>query len=99
MNMYTQDLSREASERCSPSSFKCTTQCKRIHNGDLLLFVMPSVSIRMDNPSCGVSTTLMELVPGVNYQNVSKVLNAMKSPCNASKGSSVQDLLKILPEG
>ena len=60
---------------------------------------MPLASIRMGDPSSGVSSTLlMEFIPGVNYQNIANILNTVKLPGSKDKRldkTSVQKLLGL----
>ena len=60
--------------------------------------VMPLVTIRMGDPNSGAASTLLiELIPGVNYQNIHNILNTMESPCSAKRldKTTVQDLLSL----
>ena len=67
---------RQAFELTSPGVAYDTEKAQR------KLLVMPLASIRMGDPFSGpASTLLMEFIPGVNYQNIANILNAVKSPC------------------
>ena len=52
----------------------------------------------MGDPNSGAaSTMLIELIPGVNYQNIHNILNSMESPYSAKRldKTTVQDLLSL----
>ena len=84
---------RQAFELTSPGVTYDTEKARR------KLLVMPLASIRMGDPFSGAaSTLLMEFIPGVNYQNIANILNAVKSPCAKDKRldkASVQKLLGL----
>ena len=84
---------RQAFELTSPGLTYDTIKARR------KLLVMPLAAVRIGDPSSGVaSTVLMEFFPGVNYQNIANILNAMKSSGTCNKKldkTSVQKLLGL----
>ena len=53
---------------------------------------------QMGHPKFGVASTLLiEMIPGVNYQNIPNTLNSLKEHCSAKRldNTTVQDLLSL----